>query len=348
MGENMPPPRIERGLQVPETCVISFSPRGRSAKGLSLYQKAAGRSTRSRKNIRPMREGTRLLAPAKINLYLRILGRRTDGYHLLDSLMVPISVFDELVVRVRYRPNARHAGVCVASDSKTTPGGPANLAYRAAVLFLTHANCTAAVDIAIRKRIPVGSGLGGGSSDAAAVLLALNRLLGRPLDTAELERLGRQLGADVPFFIVGSPARVRGIGEEVSPVTLPALPPLVVCWDHYSLATKRVYARVALSLTRPVVVSNIAHFVRGDRPAPELLVNDLEGPAAQIHPEVLALKSRLIDEGAIGALMTGSGAAVFGMWPDAGSASSAAMRLRQSGMWAESVQALAASPAATE
>jgi 4-diphosphocytidyl-2-C-methyl-D-erythritol kinase len=302
----------------------------------------------AQRHPRPLREAARLLAPAKVNLYLRIVGRRADGYHLLDSLMVPISLFDELVIRAKRLPSARHAGVRVASDSQTAPGGPGNLAYRAAVLFLTHVKSNAAVDIHIRKHIPVGSGLGGASSDAAAVLLALNRLLGRPLDTAELERLGSQLGADVPFFIIGSPARVRGIGEDVSPVTLPALPPLVVCWNHYSLATKLVYARVARSLTRPAVVSNIMSFVRGDKPAPDLLVNDLEGPAAQIHPEVLALKSRLIEEGAIGALMTGSGAAVFGMWPDAESASNAAMRLRQSGMWAESVEALAASPAATE
>jgi 4-diphosphocytidyl-2-C-methyl-D-erythritol kinase len=213
---------------------------------------------------------------------------------------------------------------------------------------LTHARRTAAVDIYISKHIPVGGGLGGGSSDAAAVLLALNRLLGRPFDTAELARLGSQLGADVPFFVHGSPAHVRGIGEQVSPVTLPALPPLVICWDHYPLATTLVYARVVLSLTSSAVVSNITSFVSGGKPTPGLLMNDLEGPAAQIHPEVLALKSRLIEEGAIGALMTGSGAAVFGMWPDAESASGAAMRLRQSGLWAQSVEALAASPAATE
>jgi 4-diphosphocytidyl-2-C-methyl-D-erythritol kinase len=295
-----------------------------------------------------MREETRLLAPAKINLYLRILGRRTDGYHLLDSLMVPISLFDEIVVRARSRSSARGAGVCVTSDSETAPGGPGNLAHQAAALFLTRANRTVAVDIDIRKQIPVGSGLGGGSSDAAAVLLALNRLLGQPFTLAELARLGSRVGADVPFFVYGYPARVRGLGEQVSSVTLPALPPLVVCWDHYYLATRLVYARVPLSLTSSAVASNISHLFGGDKPAPELLVNDLEGPAAQIHPEVLALKSRLFEEGAIGALMTGSGAAVFGMWPDAESASGAAMRLRQSGLWAESVEALAASPAATE
>jgi 4-diphosphocytidyl-2-C-methyl-D-erythritol kinase len=295
-----------------------------------------------------MCEEARLLAPAKVNLYLRILGRRPDGYHLLDSLMVPISLFDEIVVRVERCSSARDAGIRVTSDSPAAPSGPGNLAHRAAALVLAHTGRGAAVDIRIHKHIPVGSGLGGGSSDAAAVLLALNRLLGHPLGTAELARLGSRLGADVPFFVHGSPSQVRGIGEEVSPVKLPGLPTLVVCWDQYSLATKLVYARVALSLTSSAVVSSIADFVSGGKLTPELLINDLEGPAAQIHPGVLALKSRLIEEGAIGALMTGSGAAVFGMWPDAESASGAAMRLRQSGLWAESVEALAASPAATE
>jgi len=290
----------------------------------------------------------RLLAPAKVNLYLRIVGRRSDGYHLVDSLMVPISLFDEVVVRVERCANARDAGVRLSSDSDAAPGGPANLAHRAASLFLTRTGQVATVDIHISKRIPVGSGLGGGSSDGAAVLLALNRLLGRPLGATELARLGGQLGADVPFFVHGLPAHVRGIGEQVSPVTLPALPWLVVCWDHYSLPTKLVYARVALSLTRSAMASNIPPLFSGGRANPELLINDLEGPAAQIHPEVLALKSRLIEEGAIGALMSGSGAAVFGMWLDAESAYGAALRLRQRGLWAESVAVLAASPAAAQ
>ena len=144
----------------------------------------------------------------------------------------------------------------------------------------------------------------------------------------------------------GLPAWVRGIGEQVSPVTLPALRSLVVCWDQYSLPTELVYGRVERSLTSSAVASNICGLFSGGKSNPELFVNDLEGAAAQIHPEVLALKSRLIEEGAIGALMTGSGAAVFGMWPDVRSASGAAVRLREHGLWAELVELLAVSPAA--
>ncbi len=288
----------------------------------------------------------RLLAPAKVNLHLRILGRRADGYHLLDSLMAPISHYDVLTVRVTPRSHFGDPVVRVSSDSDAAPGGPANLAYRAAALYLSHIGRNAVVDIDIQKRIPVGSGLGGGSSDAATVRLALNRLLGAHLTIPELASIGGQIGADVTFFVYGSLARVGGVGEQVTPVTLPPMPPLVVCWDRYSLSTKLVYGRVVVSLTRPPLPSNITHFVSGGKPNPELLVNDLEQPAAQIHPEVLTLKLRLIEEGAIGALMTGSGAAVFGMWPDKAAAHEAALRLRQDGLWAEAVEVLAVSPAA--
>lgn len=286
----------------------------------------------------------RLLAPAKVNLYLRIVGRRPDGYHLVDSLIAPIELCD--TVRVRVDPTAPETTILVTSDSKAAPGGPQNLAYRAAQLFLTHTGRAAAVDVTINKRIPVGGGLGGGSSDAAAVLLALNRLLGSRLGRPELAQIGGAIGADVAFFVYGLPAHVRGVGDQVSAVRLPSVPPLVVCWDRYLLSTKLVYSRVMLSLTRQPVTSNITTFASSGKPNPEMLVNDLEEPAAQIHPEVLSLKSRLMAEGASGALMTGSGAAVFGMWTDMRSAQGAATRLRRSGLWAEAVRVLAVSPAA--
>jgi len=288
-----------------------------------------------------------VLAPAKVNLYLRILGRRPDGYHLLDSLMVPVSLHDELRIRVdrqgRSRPDGG-CGVAVTSDYDAAPGGPSNLAHRAATLFLAQVDHRATVEVHIRKRIPVGSGLGGGSSDAAAVLVALNRLFGRPLGIDELAAVGSQIGADVTFFVHGRPARVGGVGEQVSPFHLPAALSLVLCWDRYALSTKLVYSRVDLSLTSRSPASNIQPSVSAPTWDSGWLVNDLEPAAAQIHPEVLSLKARLLKQGARGALMTGSGAAVFGVWPDYESACSAATQLRQHGLWAEAVQTLAASP----
>ena len=288
-------------------------------------------------------------APAKVNLCLRLRGKRTDGYHLIDSLMVPISLCDELLLDVRrpqigtLRPN-----VSVAADCVQIPVGADNLAHRAAVAFVDITQKSIAVDIQIRKRIPVGSGLGGGSSDAAAVLLTLNRLFGYPLQPAQLADAGARIGADVPFFVSGRPARVTGVGDHIVPLTLGAPLNLVVCSDGCALSTAHVYrhARVAsLSLTSDPPVSNITDFVEGRRPFTDLLVNDLEQAAAQIHPEVLSLKARVMEEGAQAALMTGSGSAVFGVWPDPHSAAQAAARLRIQGLWAEAVQTLDLSPA---
>ena len=148
-------------------------------------------------------------APAKVNLCLRLCGKRADGYHLIDSLMVPISLCDELRLTVR-RPQqgAVRPSVSVEADSAQIPAGADNLAHRAAAAFVKATQQSIAVDIQIRKRIPVGSGLGGGSSDAAAVLLTLNRLLGYPLQPAQLANVGAGIGADVPFFVYGRPARV--------------------------------------------------------------------------------------------------------------------------------------------
>jgi 4-diphosphocytidyl-2-C-methyl-D-erythritol kinase len=289
----------------------------------------------------------RMLAPAKVNLYLRILGRRSDGYHLLDSLMVPISLHDQLHVRVT-RQASSGSSVTVSSDSPDAPGGPDNLAHRAATLFLQATDNAFAVDIDLRKHIPVGSGLGGGSSDAAAVLLALNRLLGSPYGSEQLAHLATEVGADVPFFIYGRPARVGGVGEQITPLRLERSLALVVCSDGSRLSTAQIYSLVDLSLTSERPATNIAPLVSGLQPVSEVLVNDLESAVAKVHPEVLSLKARLIKQGAQGALMTGSGSAVFGIWPDHRLARNAAMKLRQQGLWAEAVQTLDESPAVAD
>lgn len=291
---------------------------------------------------------TQILAPAKVNLFLRVLGRRADGYHFLDSLIAPISLYDEISIRLAppAQPSMTQSEIAVTSDSAAAPGGDANLAYRAAALLLERADYRTAVDIHIRKRIPVGSGLGGGSSDAAAVLLVLNRLLGSPLPIQELAAVGTQIGADVAFFLCGGPARIGGIGERVTRLTFGTSLSLVIGWDRCNLSTKQVYARAARSLTSPLLPSNIASFVSGRAPISEILVNDLEAAAAQLHPEVMSLKAKLVEQGALGALMTGSGAAVFGVWPDLPAARRAAERLRAQGLWAEAVHTLDASPAA--
>jgi 4-diphosphocytidyl-2-C-methyl-D-erythritol kinase len=285
-------------------------------------------------------------APAKINLSLHVLGRRDDGYHVLDSLMVPIGLYDELTINITSDDQraTKRSAIVVTSDSDAAPDGPTNLAYRAAELLLDEVTRSIAVRVHIAKRIPVGSGLGGGSSDAAAVLLTLNDYLGKPYNTAELAALGGRIGADVSFFVYGRPARVGGIGEQITPLEAWAALPLVVCSDGYALSTKLVYSKVDLSLTRRRPDSNITHLVIDREAISALLVNDLEAAAAQIHFEVLSLKARLLEQGALGALMTGSGSAVFGVFGDAKLAQRAAAALRTQGLWAEAVNTLDLSP----
>ncbi len=295
-------------------------------------------------------KGRQVLAPAKVNLCLRVVGQRADGYHLLDSLMVPVDLYDELVVSVRPDSSVRVQLVC---QSPGVPADRSNLTWRAAELFLQRSGLSAAVEIHLSKQIPVGSGLGGGSSDAAAILTSLNRLLGTRRDAAELACWGLELGADVPFFVHGRPARVEGIGEIVTPLPGWERIALVIAFPGVGFSTRMVYqqfdlrrARRGVSLTNQALASSIPAFAGSGRPLRELLVNDLEAVAAEGHPELLSLKKLLAQLGAEGMLMTGSGSAVFGVWPSRPAAEEAAVALRGRGTWAVAAETLELSPAA--
>jgi 4-diphosphocytidyl-2-C-methyl-D-erythritol kinase len=282
-------------------------------------------------------------APAKLNLRLRVVGRRSDGYHLIDSLMAPISLFDMLEVRAvpaartRIRISPRTPGVA--------RGG--NLAARAARLFLQQVRQRAEVEIKLSKSIPIGAGLGGGSTDAAAVLLALNRIFARRLPRSVLARWGLALGADVPFFVHGCPARVTGIGETVVPLSTRLPWQIVVAFAGAPLSTADVYRVHAGSLTTKGGLSSIRFPISKHTHPEDLLVNDLETAAMTIDPGVRTLKDRLRGLGAAGALMTGSGSAVFGVWLRQAEARSAARRLEQEGIWARMVEILGRSPKMT-
>ncbi len=252
----------------------------------------------------------RVVAPAKVNLFLRVTGKRADGYHLLDSLMVPVSLSDELDIEVR----SSGSGIVVVCDDPTVPGGKTNLAYRAAALLLQETGIKAEVIIHLHKMIPAGSGLGGGSSDAAAVLKGLNDLLALGLRQEELLALGARLGADVPFFISCRPARMGGVGEIVTPIEgLPALW-LVVIVPTFAISTAWAYARFddLPSIESPLPV--IEPFLRGHWPLHDLLVNDLERAVLPHYSAIAHLKEELRHLGAGGAAMSGSGSAVFGMF----------------------------------
>lgn len=278
----------------------------------------------------------RLTAGCKVNLGLRVLGRRPDGYHELDSLFWPLAApRDELRIRLRSEP-----GIVVRCDA---PGiDPArNTLTRAYAAFLAAAGEAPGVEAELVKRIPSGAGLGGGSSDAAALLLWLDSLRERPLPQAALAQAALAVGADVPFFLSARPSRVRGIGETVEPLEedWPPLFLVLVC-PGIHVATGQAFARLdelragstsgaacraQNSLTKRACAVNgisLLGAVRLD------LRNDLEAAVFPRHPQLARLKAELRRLGALAGGMTGSGSSVFGLFAAEAAAQDAATRLR--------------------
>jgi 4-diphosphocytidyl-2-C-methyl-D-erythritol kinase len=236
-------------------------------------------------------------APAKLNLFLHITGRRPDGYHLLQSVFMLIDWCDTLHFEKR-------SGGGISREDLTTQLPADDLIIRAARLLQQHTGCTQGVHIAVEKHVPAQAGMGGGSSDAASCLLALNRLWHLKLSLSALEQLGLQLGADVPFFLRGHNAWVEGIGETITPVALPPAQ-FWVLKPPSGVETAQIFTHPALErATKPATISVFAA-------APyDFGHNDLQPVAQTICPEVFSALQVLGNAGMNGK-MTGSGSAVF-------------------------------------
>jgi len=263
-----------------------------------------------------------VLAPAKINLCLHVLGKRPDGYHDLAMLMQRISLYDRLEISLGAEP-----GIRVSCAGVALPPGDENIAAKAARRMLELAASQDGVVIVIDKRIPVAAGLGGGSSDAAAVLLALNEMLGLNLSRQRLQVEGARLGADVPFFVFGADAWATGIGD-----VLTAVPPLPRLWYvlvNPQLAVSTAWVYQNLRLTTKGVDVKLPRLLGTGEGLVRLLHNDLETVTIGRHPELAELKARLMSLGATGALMSGSGPTVFGLFADESSARTAAAVLAE-------------------
>ncbi|MEE9614598.1 MAG: 4-(cytidine 5'-diphospho)-2-C-methyl-D-erythritol kinase [Thermodesulfobacteriota bacterium] len=250
-------------------------------------------------------------SPAKVNLFLKVLGKREDGYHEIRSLIQPISLSDELTIEA-----VPGDTVTVTCDSAAVPTGRENLAWRAAELFLERTGLKMAVRIDIVKKIPVAAGLGGGSSNAALVLRGLNELLGTGLGEEELMDIAASIGSDVPFFIPGGPAVVSGRGEILEKTTLPAYE-YVLINPGFEVSARWAYDN--LDLTKKGG-DNILLYSGKSLGVPEgikaYLYNDLEGGVLKKHQEISILKGLLDGAGALGSLMSGSGPTVFGVFTD--------------------------------
>ncbi len=281
---------------------------------------------------------TRVSAPAKVNFGLRIAGRRADGYHELQSLFLPLDLADDLALYLSPQSgSASDVALVVEGDALGVPTDATNLAARAARDFLRAAGLRHAVRVRLTKRIPCAAGLGGGSSDAGAVLRALAKLFPAAVSPRELARLAVGLGADVPFFLDPRPARVSGIGEQIEPV--PGLPPFALLLAHpgVPLATAGVYEafdalRSALTERGPDPTLAALSDLRGDSgevPTGALarfLENDLEPAAVRLCPPVGRLRDRIRNAGALAVGMSGSGPTVFGVFADRASAREALER----------------------
>ncbi len=264
-----------------------------------------------------MPKSIRIACPAKVNLYLRVLGRRPDGYHELVTVMQPLSLADELTVS----PASHLALEC---DNPELPGGEGNLVWQAALRFGEAVGRPVKVRCRLRKRIPVAAGLGGGSSDAAGALLGLNALAGNPLTPAQLHQLACRLGADVPFFLLRGPAVAEGIGTELSPLELPPYHYLLLN-PGLPLSTRWVYQN--LDLER---LTFGPEHVTWDPGHPEKWVfNDLATVALQQFPELDDLLHRLQQLGARAHGLSGSGPTVYGIFASLREAREAGEKVRQ-------------------
>ena len=265
-----------------------------------------------------------VLAPAKLNLRLKITGRRPDGYHELVSIMVPVDLFDHMELKFIEEP-----GISMTCRGYSTPANAENLVWRAAQSFFSRIGWQKGLSIALTKRIPVAAGLGGGSSDAAAVLMALNETLcaSQPLSPTLLAELALKLGADVPFFLQRAPCIAHGIGEILEPIRKwPSLSYIIVMPD-ISVSTAWAYEALdqpsfavlkkdkrEFELTTDDCYDMIRNLEKMPMEACRLLENDLERVTVSRFPIVREIKQSLTDAGAIGALMSGSGPSVFGVF----------------------------------
>lgn len=259
-------------------------------------------------------------APAKINLCLHVLGRRPDGYHELAMLMQRVALYDAVTIAVE--PASRLEVVC---SGVSLGQGEENIAARAARLLLEEEDCPCRVEIAIDKQIPMAAGLGGGSSDAAAVLMGLNEMLGLGLSGERLRALGVRLGADVPFFIFGESAWATGVGDVLQP--LEALPPLWYVLVNPGVAVSTAWVFQNLGLTSPGDAAKLPGFYGTAQAVVSLLHNDLERVTEGRHPVVGRIKRDLVGLGALGALMSGSGPTVFGVFASESEAREAARKV---------------------
>ncbi len=251
---------------------------------------------------------------AKVNLFLEIVGKRPDGYHDLETLFQEISLADDLTLSVLEKPEIQ-----IQTDSLDIPTDKTNLVYRATEAFLKETGVSKGVQIHLTKRIPVGGGLGGGSSNAAATLEGLEQLFGISLPEAKSLEISKGLGADVAFFLKGGAAMGSGIGEKLEPLKKKKSFSLILVNPGFKISTADVYRSLRSTFNQPrhSAFSIREAFNQGDIQAMgENLFNRLEEPVFEHFPQLIRIKNLLKEAGCLGSLLSGSGSTLFGITTD--------------------------------
>lgn len=248
----------------------------------------------------------RYLTPAKINLRLEVLGKRGDGYHEIKSILCPVGLYDEVAI------SPTNNGIHLTSNTTRLPLDMNNLAFKAAALLMAKSNLSGGVNLHLEKHIPIAAGLGGGSSDAAAVLKGINELYNLNYSQADLIGLGATIGSDVPFFSLSSPALATGKGEKLAPLTVS--PPFWTVLVTPPVAVSTAWAYSQCTIKPRGEAFNFASTINLLTTGKDILRNDLQDVVTHHLPEINETRRILEDLGAWGSSMTGSGPTVFGIF----------------------------------
>lgn len=267
-----------------------------------------------------------LSAPAKINYLLDVIRRRPDGYHDLRMVMQRVNLCDEISITLTDDPK-----LTITCGKSGVPDGPGNIAWKAARIMLDLAGTLQGASLSITKNIPVAAGLGGGSSDAAGVLMGMNELLGLNLPDQHLMEIGVSLGADVPFFIFKKTALAEGIGEKLR--AMPDMPRLWVLLVNPGVHVSTAWVYQNLKLTSRGGLAKLPSFFNDAEAVCSLLSNDLESVTIPAFPIIADIKNSMLRQGALGAMMSGSGPTVFGLFRDQESAETARDALVSESEW---------------
>lgn len=257
-----------------------------------------------------MTRSVTMLAPAKINLFLQVLGKRADGFHEIYSLIQAVDLYDSLTVK------ESDSGISLVCDDPSLPCDSSNIAWSAAKLMQDRAKLETGVSIELTKRIPYGAGLGGGSSDAAAVMKAINQLFGLNLGAAQLAVWGAELGSDVPFFFSEGAALVSGRGDIVAPVEVFQQYFVLLIKPDFAISTKDAYQSLRLYLTKFSVKGHISLKTSGKEFFKTIhkLGNDFQRVVAHDHPGLESCMTLLRNNGAAHVALSGSGSAFYGLF----------------------------------